>query len=316
MDAGDDEEAPAGSALITSFRRIGSRWSLWLAGGLVAVAFLLFAGVFDNDHVEVAVGVLALALVVLWADTAAGRQALGRTRTVKGWGLEISLDAAQSVEESLGAARAEDAPGEDSPSEAPTAADWLALQLKLEQKLVYIGDHWLSPGQEPTIARLRVVRLLSSEEAETAFQLQRLTPSDLAHLSGDAAADLVRAAGVIAGNIRAVVLNALVRKRLADAGWKVAKRRRRGRLPDLVATRDGVVMRVAPTFALSDTSPMLEGAVTRTARRLARDDAPRGFVVVPNTATASPGPRADGAVEVMKLEPFMAQFAPAPEDAP
>jgi hypothetical protein len=228
-----------------------------------------------------------------------------------GFGLTAKKAATQAPE-------SEAEPG--TPPELP-ADSLLSLRFKLESKLAYIGKHLLNeetvddprPAVFLTVGSLRHDGYISDEQAEVATQILTMQPRDYALIPDDRRARWLDNANDLATNIRASVFSGMVRKQLKADGWHAAQLARKGaKGTDFLAAEKGVgegpYFRVAPTYAMSATSDILQAARERLRKRRDREPASSQIIVVPNRSRYEDREPVDGprVVRLMNLAAALA----------
>jgi hypothetical protein len=168
--------------------------------------------------------IAVLALIVTGDDI---RQLLRRLQKVGIGGLSFDFRAeAEEAAQGAGGAKAQE---EEEP------VDIISLQLRLENKLVNIGQQLLPEGYSPfvTTGSLRDQKLLNEAQARTAARVLSLTKVDLAAIPEDQRDAFLKDANIVVTNIESMVFRAVVRQTLERAGWNVDVIRRPGWLPRL-----------------------------------------------------------------------------------
>jgi hypothetical protein len=224
---------------------------------LLGFAVLIAIGKVTASSGGAALAVALIAVLVLIVTGDDVRQLLRRLQKVGALG--VTLDFAAEAKEAAQGAGGAEAQEDEEP------VDIISLRLRLEWKLVYIGQHLLPEGYSPfvTTGSLGRQKLLSKAQARTAARVLSLTKVDLAAVPGDQRDAFLKDANIVVTNIRGMVFRAVVRQTLQRAGWNMKSIRRPGWLPDYLATKDGRRVRVAPAFSDDKDSKIVQGARTR-----------------------------------------------------
>jgi hypothetical protein len=246
-------------------------------GAILALAVCIALGWITAASGGVALVVALIAVLALMLTRNDVRQILRRVQKVDAWG--VSLDLQAEADEAV-----RDVQGEESGEEP---AEIIDLRLRLENKLVFIGQRLLPAGssQFATIGSLRTGKHLNKAQARTAARVLSFTNFDLAALAPDERDAFLKDANVLVGNIRAIVFWSVVRQAL-EAGWGVERIRQGRRLPDYLATKGSFGVRVNPALYLREGSATLGSAIHRVGGADGDVHADQRVVVVPDISPA------------------------------
>jgi hypothetical protein len=231
-----------------------------LAIMLVVLADRIAAGRISTSAAVAVAGLTVAAVFVLALTPRLGRALAQRIAKVSLGPLAFEVfKAAQKTMPSM--------PTEDPERRERRVTSILALRLKIERKLTYIAKQVLDNNGHPTfltIGSLKYDGYLPESDADVLNRLMTLRDEDLSELPPREQDEFLAITDKIARNIRASVLNGLVRKSLEGSGWNVSEiPRGADKRPDLDAEKHEYRCRIAPVFATDEESSLLDRAIER-----------------------------------------------------
>ncbi len=220
-------------------------------------------------------------------------------------GIALRRDTARAAEIAPESDKGEGVEGEDPDGSVRTMLD---LQLMLEWKLAFVAKHLLAKGDSATfltIGSLKFDGYLTESEARTALGILGTREEELNELPRPDRDIFIKEAQKFVDSVRASIFWGQVKRTLAgkedgsNSNLWLEDLASEGRRHDLLAGFSGKEFRVAPAFALDETSEILDNAC----KRVEAEPTPpeQKMVVVPDISGTEISPSEEGALSVVKL---------------